>query len=223
MGNNANPLRLVAGLVSSAADVVAAAADQVAGALMTPGTPHEKPAAGVVPVVRPDPQPVPPHGPLNAKMTALLTRALEQSTAEGQEELFNRILDLIVPDEARIISALSDGSHSPLVSVHGLTAAGMLGEALLENAALVGRTANVALPGLTPTYVGHLLALGLVEVGPEDESLKDEYQILLAETAVLQAIRTGSRGPVPGRVVRRTLLLSPLGHALWSACMGEDQ
>lgn len=217
MGNSWNPIRSVAGAVAVVLDLTAAAADRVAG---TVAPVEEKPRP------RPAPEPVAPgpsgpSGPLHEKMNALLARALEQSTNEGREELFHRILDLIVPDEARIISALSDGSASPLVSVHGLTPAGMLGEALLENAALVGRTANVALPALTPTYVGHLLALGLVEVGPEDETLKDEYQILLAETEVLKAIRTGSRGPVPARVVRRTLLLSPLGHALWEATMGE--
>lgn len=157
---------------------------------------------------------------LDAKMQGLLSRALEQSTASGQDELFHRILDQIVPDEARIISALSDGSASPLVSVHALTRAGLLGEALIDNASLVGRTANVALPRLTPTYVGHLIALGLAEIAPEDDDLKDEYQILLADTDVLRAIRSGSRGPVPARVERRTLRLSALGHALWDATTG---
>lgn len=226
MGNSWNPIRSAAGAVAVVLDLTAAAADRVAG---TVAPVEERPRPRPVPESAPAPAPAPapeaaapgPTGPLHDKMNALLTRALEQSTNEGREELFHRILDLIVPDEARIISALSDGSASPLISVHGLTAAGMLGEALLENAALVGRTANVALPALTPTYVGHLLALGLVEVGPEDETLKDEYQILLAETEVLKAIRTGSRGPVPARVVRRTLVLSPLGHALWAATMGE--
>ena len=164
-----------------------------------------------------------PQGHLASTMAGLLTSALEQSTAEAQEALFRRILDCLVPDEARIIGALSDGSRSPMVSVHHLTAAGMLGEAIIERAALVGRTANVALPRMTPTYVGHLLALGLLEVGPEEESLKDEYQILLAETDVLAAVRQGSRGPLPARVVRRTVRLTPLGHSLWAACAGDDR
>ena len=155
-------------------------------------------------------------------MTELLARALEQSTSAGKDELFHRILDQIVPDEARIISALSDGSASPLVSVHALSRAGLLGEALIENASLVGRTANVALPALTPTYVGHLLALGLLETGPEDSDLKDEYQILLADSAVLGAIKTGSRGPLPARVERRTVRLSALGQSLWAASMGPS-
>lgn len=225
MGKSWNPIRSAAGAVAVVLDLTAAAADKVAGTVAPEDVRAPRPPA---PTPEPSPEPAPviepagPTGPLHDKMTALLARALEQSTAEGREELFHRILDLIVPDEARIISALSDGSSSPLVSVHGLTPAGLLGEALIENAALVGRTANVALPALTPTYVGHLLSLGLVEVGPEDEDLKDEYQILLAETEVLQAIRTGSRGPVPARVVRRTLALSPLGHALWAASMGAE-
>lgn len=160
---------------------------------------------------------------LDEKMHALLSRALGQSTTSGQDELFHRILDQIVPDEARMISALSDGSASPLVSVHALNRAGILGEALIENASLVGRTANVALPHLTPTYVGHLLALGLLETGPEDESLKDEYQILLADSAVLKAIRKGSIGPLPARVEKRTVRLSALGIALWGASMGSDE
>lgn len=158
---------------------------------------------------------------LSAKMQTLLARALEQSTTSGQEELFHRILDQIVPDEARIISALSDGSASPMVSVHALNRAGLLGEALIENASLVGRTANVALPALTPTYVGHLIALGLLESQPEDEDLKEEYQILLAESEVLRAIRRGSIGPVPARVEKRTVRLTGLGLALWAASTGD--
>jgi hypothetical protein len=202
------------GLWTAAADAVR----QITGAFvdgLTGTTPPESQPSSA------PPRSVNPSG-LDTKMQALLARALEQSTTSGTEELFHRILDQIVPDEARMIGALSDGTSSPMVSVHALTRAGLLGEALIENASLVGRTANVALPGLTPTYVGHLIALGLLEPGPEDDSLKDEYQILLADTDVLAAIRRGSLGPVPARVVRRTIRLSALGLALWEAAMGPD-
>ncbi len=203
-------------------ELTASVADRLAGTASGPDRASEP--TGPRPATNPEAVPArdgAPTGALYSKMSALLVRALEQSTASGQDELFHRILDQIVPDEARIISALSDGHSSPLVNVHGLTAAGILGEALIDNACLVGRMANVALPHLTPTYVGHLLSLGLVEIGPEDDSLKDEYQILLAETEVLAAVRAGSRGPVPARVVRRTLALSPLGRSLWNATMGD--
>jgi hypothetical protein len=154
---------------------------------------------------------------LDAKMHGLLDRAVGQDTASSRQELFHKVLDQIVPDEARIISALSDGSASPLLNVYARTRAGLGVEVVLENMSLIGKTANLALPQLTPMYVSHLLSLGLVESGPEDSSMKDEYEILAADTAVLQAIKTASRGPIPARIEKYTLQLSGLGLELWAA------
>jgi hypothetical protein len=154
---------------------------------------------------------------LDAKMHGLLDRAIGQNTASSRHELFHKILDQIVPDEARIISALSDGSASPMLNVYARTRAGLGVEVVLENMSLIGKTANLALPQLTPMYVSHLLSLGLVESGPEDSGMKDEYEILAADTSVLQAIKTASRGPIPARIDKYTLQLSGLGLELWAA------
>jgi hypothetical protein len=154
---------------------------------------------------------------LDTKLHALLDRAIEQSTSSSRQELFHKILDQIVPDEARIVGALSDGSASPLLHVYARTRAGLVGEVVLENMSLIGKTANLALPHLTPMYVSHLLSLGLVESGPEDDAMKDEYEILAADTAVLRAVKNASRGPIPARVEKYTLRLSGLGLELWAA------
>jgi Abortive infection alpha len=169
--------------------------------------------------------PAPPRPPLPheiveslyAKMHGLLDRAIEQSTTASRQELFHKILDQIVPDEARIISALSDGSASPLLHVYARTLTGLVGEVVLENMSLIGKTANLALPHLTPMYVSHLLSLGLVESGAEDSAMKDEYEILAADPAVLRAIKNASRGPIPARMEKYTLRLSGLGLELWAA------
>jgi hypothetical protein len=95
------------------------------------------------------------------------------------------------------------------------------GRAALENASLIGRTANVALPQMVPQYVSHLLSLGLVEAGPEDPALATEYEVLMAETSVLAAIKSASRGPLAAKVEKSTLTLSPLGTSLWAAATGE--
>jgi hypothetical protein len=150
-------------------------------------------------------------------MNGLLERAMEQSTTSSRQELFHKILDQIVPDEARIISALSDGSASPLLSVYARTRAGLVGEVVLENMSLIGKTANLVLPHLTPIYVSHLLSLGLLESGAEDAAMRDEYDILAADTAVLKAIKQASRGPNPARIEKYTLRLSGLGLELWAA------
>ncbi|HEU4362823.1 MAG TPA: Abi-alpha family protein [Mycobacterium sp.] len=159
---------------------------------------------------------------LDVKMHALLDRAIGQNTAASRQELFHKIVDQIVPDEARIISALSDGSASPLLNVYARTRTGLVGEVVLENMSLIGKTANLALPHLTPMYVSHLLSLGLVESGPEDPAMKDEYEILAADTAVLGAIKKAGRGPIPAHVDKYTLRLSGLGLELWAAVRGTQ-
>lgn len=157
----------------------------------------------------------PASEPLNARMSRLLDRALNQGTRDSRAEFFQRLVDQLVADEARIIGALSDGQGSPLVNVRSRSRES--GTAELENASLIGRSANVALPGLVPQYVSHLLALGLAEVGPEDSSLKGDYEVLMAESPVLRAMKAAARGPVPARVEKLTLRLSVLGRDLWEA------
>jgi len=159
---------------------------------------------------------------MQSKMSSLLDSALSQSSASSRQMLFHKILDQIVPDEARILGALSDGSSSPLIHVYGRTRAGLVGEVVLENFSLIGKTANLGLPQLTPTYVSHLLSMGLLETGPEDPALKDEYEILAADITVLKAIKQAARGPIPARVDRYTLRLSGLGIELWNATMGRN-
>lgn len=161
-----------------------------------------------------------PAKTLDQKMQSLLDRALDQSTDGSQSELFHRIIDQLVPDEARIISALSDGSASPLVSVRSRTPTGGPGKMVLANASLVGRTANLALPQMTATYVSHLLSLGLLERGPEDPSMKQDYEILMAESYVLKAIKAAGRGPLPARIDKRTVRVTALGRGLWEAATG---
>lgn len=155
---------------------------------------------------------------LNIKMVRLLDRSLEQSTRGSQAELYHSLLDQLISDEARIVGALSDGKGSPLVGVYEFRSRGQ-GTPVLENACLVGRTANVALPDMVPQYVGHLLLLGLVEAGPEDPLMKGDYEVLMAETMVLNALKNASRGPLVAKVEKKVLNLSALGQALWDEAM----
>lgn len=174
----------------------------------------DKPA----PPEKPAPEPEPPTRRLTDKMTGLLDQALNQGTTASKLELYGRILDQLVADEARIVGALSDGAASPLINV---VSRASTRTPVLENAALIGRTANLALPEMVPAYVTHLLSLGLLEVGPEDPALKMDYEVLAAETMVLRAVKASSVGPVGPRIDRRTLRLSPLGLDLWKTAMAN--
>ena len=93
---------------------------------------------------------------------------------------------------------------------------------MLQNACLIGRTANVALPHMVPQYVDHLLSLGLVETGPEDSSRKADYEVLMAEPMVLKAVKNASRGPLIARTEKLSLSLSGLGKGLWAAAVQQQ-
>jgi len=151
-------------------------------------------------------------------LTRLLTRSVEQSSAQAGARLFGAILAELHPDEARILAALSDGTEFAVVHVVArVRALGATGPTVLENASTVGQAAVVALPDCVPWYVSHLQRLGLVRIGPESVPLEDTYDMLLTEPVVREA-RESSPG---SKVIRRSLRMSPLGDALWQAC--QDQ
>jgi hypothetical protein len=157
---------------------------------------------------------------LRRRTQLLLEQGLMQSTLSATIELYNSMLDQLVSDEVRILAAMSGGKAYPLVHVYARTGPHR-GSPLLKNACLVGRMANVALPRVTPWYVTHLIALGLVETGPEDKTQEEDYQILQADLDVIAAIKEGSRGPVNARVERHMLTMSRLGEDFWAAAAGE--
>lgn len=160
---------------------------------------------------------------LGGKLNHLLERALDQNTRGSRIEYFHRLLDQLVADEARILGALSDGSRSPVVTVSVWGQSRATSRPVLENASLIGRTANVALPEMVPQYVSHLRTLGLVDIGPEDRELETDYELLMAETSVLAAIKSGARGPIPAKVERSSLSLSALGAEFWAAATGDSR
>jgi hypothetical protein len=149
-------------------------------------------------------------------MSALLTRSVHDSPTESRRTLHEVLVSELVPDEARILSALSDGSSYPLVHI-ATPGVGKYQKLILENASSVGRAAGVALPDRVHVYVSHLRRLGLVEVGPEDHSLKDEYDILLTEPNLRAAVAGAGKGPRGARIIRRTVRMSDLGRELWGA------
>jgi len=150
----------------------------------------------------------------SALMAELLERSVMQDTKSSKADWHAAVLSQLVPDEARVIAALAEAS-APVPLLHVLPRSGH--SRLLENASLIGRTAALTLPAMTPVYVTHLRALGLVETGPEDEENLKGYELLLADKAVRAALKEGEMGKLPARVLRRTLMLSQRGRELWDS------
>ncbi|RJF80240.1 DUF4393 domain-containing protein [Oleomonas cavernae] len=102
----------------------------------------------------------------------LLQQAVDQSKPQAYDYLFAAILRELVPDEARIISFLSDGARHALVQLHSGT---LLGSAqsrtlMMENVNAVAKNAGASLHESGHYYIGRLKRLGLIEFGPRTRS-----------------------------------------------------
>lgn len=160
---------------------------------------------------------------LSLRMERLLRRSMDQTPSDSRRTLFEHLIAELVPDEARIISALADGSRYPVVDVV-VGGRGGADTVVLGHMSSVGRAAGVANPAFVPAYVGHLLGLGLAELGSEDRSIDDEYQILMTDAVVRDALaEASSAGRRATRTVRRTVAISALGSELWAACQHADE
>jgi hypothetical protein len=151
----------------------------------------------------------------------LLQASLYADTNRSRENLHLRILRAMVPDEARILAALADGSRFPLMHIE--TRGPGVTRTVLANASTVGRVAGVHLNSAVPVYVTHMRDLGLVEEGPQDDSLSDQYALLGSEDYARRAESEAQDSARLGtKVIRRTLHISPLGAELWAACRPEE-
>lgn len=156
-----------------------------------------------------------------ALMADLLDRATDQTTEQAQLYLYSMLLSQLVPDEARLLGALSDGGEHPLLHV-GLGAPIGAPRRVAENFSALGKTASLKLKENTPAYITHLRGLGLLEEGPEDRDQEIKYQIMESEKAVRDIAKQAEKGSAPGmsvRYIRRVIRISSLGRQLWEACL----
>jgi len=117
----------------------------------------------------------------------LLERSLDQRRDTAEIDLLGRLVEQLSCDEARVLSALSDGGFVPACHVFAGSLVGKDSAPILANMSRVGADAGVMLPEYVPNYLTHLLALGLVQTAPEDREAGDRYSMLESEESVREA------------------------------------
>ncbi|MGH8860703.1 MAG: Abi-alpha family protein [Jatrophihabitantaceae bacterium] len=176
-----------------------------------PASPEEQRAADYVRSADPG------AAPLRSAMSELLERSLEATRTDSRDYLYGTIISQLVPDEARIVAALSGGAHFAAADVVQKQRRGKP-RVLLANASAVGRQAGLVTPDNTPTYLTRLQNFGVVEFGPEEEALSVQYDILATDTTVQgarESVEARRRGSV--RIERKVVQLSPFGRQFWTA------
>ena len=107
----------------------------------------------------------PGTAPLRSAMSELLERSVEATRTDSRDYLFGTIISQLVPDEARILAALSDGAHFAAIDVVQKVRRGTT-QTLLAHASAVGRQAGLVAPDNTPTYLTRLRGIRSGRVRP---------------------------------------------------------
>jgi hypothetical protein len=156
--------------------------------------------------------------PLRSAMNELLERSVEADRTASRDYLYGNIISQLVPDEARILAALSDGTPFAACDVVAKHRGRSTTRTVLANASTVGRSAGVVTPDNVPTYVTRLHGFGLVEFGPPDESISMQFDILATDSLVQAAEATiEARRMGTPRLVRKTLTITRFGREFWAA------
>lgn len=156
-------------------------------------------------------------------LQGLMERSLNQRPDKAEQNLFLQLLDQLVPDEARILAAVSDGGSIPVCHLDATNRLGTTSNSVIAHASRVGNEAGVMLGDRVPYYVGHLHELGLLDIGPEDKSLATKYEMIENDSTIRDATsRIENEMHMRARLTRGTAYLSPLGQQLWEVCQSAD-
>jgi hypothetical protein len=157
---------------------------------------------------------------LQRKGADLLHKSTDVDYEEPAHPAYQRIIEELAPDEARILRYLTIEGPQPSVDVRQ-------GKTPLINSPLIGT--NMVAPGLSmigsnagvryldrvPAYLNNLFRLGLIWFSREPLEDPLRYQVLEAQPDVLEALH----GPGKTKTVRRSILLTPFGEDFCRVCL----
>jgi len=150
----------------------------------------------------------------------LLRRSRDVWSTEQGHPAYERILDELAPDEARVLVLLLTHGPQPSVDVRTGGPIGMVSSQLIApGLTMIGPRAGVRYLDHVPAYLNNLFRLGMVWFSRE--SLRDptEYQVVEAQPDVLAALHSVKFA----KVVRRSIHLTPFGEDFCRRCLVEEE
>lgn len=147
----------------------------------------------------------------------LLAASADVHYEEPTHPAYDRILDELAPDEARILRLLCRDGPQPSVDVR--TAGSpivQLGSTMIApGLSMIGPHAGVRYQERVPAYLNNLYRLGLVWFSREPVEDLLRYQVVEAQPDVVAALEEAGRG----RTVRRSIHLTPFGDDFCAVCL----
>lgn len=172
----------------------------------------------------PGPEPAPARkatpSELRDRGAELLRQSADVRFEEDSHPAYARILEVLAPDEARILRLLALKGPRPSVDVRSgmpLVTAGS--QLVAPGLSMIGAEAGCRHLDRVPPYLNNLSRLGLVWFSRETIEDPLRYQVLEAQPEVIDALKEGGRF---ARTVRRSIVLTPFGEDFCAACLPLD-
>lgn len=144
----------------------------------------------------------------------LLDRSADVTDRDDLHPAYDRILDEIAPDEARILRLLATSGAQPSVDVRTARPFGVGSEMIDEGLSMIGELAGCRHLDRTNAYLNNLHRLGLVAF-PHEPVGAERYQVVEVQPSVIDALRRAGRS---NKIVRRSILLTPFGDDFCQTC-----
>ena len=156
---------------------------------------------------------------LRERGAELLRRSADIHYEEDSHPAYARILDVMAPDEARILRFLMDNGAQPAVDVRsgGPLGVGVVAtELVAPGLNKIGAESGCRHVDRIPAYLDNLNRLGLIWFSREQVGDHLRYQVLEAQPEVIEALEEAGRG---ARTIRRSIHLTPFGVDFCALCI----
>src|SRR4051794_23619906 len=158
--------------------------------------------------------PPPPDVRLRERGAQLLAQSADVDYDEPAHPAFERILEELAPDEARILRLLFISGPQPSVDVREAKPLGIASGLIEGGLNMIGSEAGVRFLERVPSYLNNLYRLGLIWFSREPLPDPLRYQVLEAQPEVLTAM-----GQSRSKTIRRSLHLTPFGADFCEVCL----
>ncbi|HEY1651164.1 MAG TPA: Abi-alpha family protein [Acidimicrobiales bacterium] len=156
---------------------------------------------------------------LHARGAELLYRSADVWYSSDIHPAYERILDELAPDEARILRFLATEGPQPSVDVRTGRPFGIGSELVASGLSMIGLRSGVRDLARANAYQNNLFRLGLIWFSREEVD-PVRYQVVEVQPDVAEAIKRAGRLP---RVVRRSIHLTPFGEDFCRTCLPIDE
>jgi hypothetical protein len=157
------------------------------------------------------------HEPsLRERGAELLRRSADMRYDDAEHPAYERILEELAPDEARILRMLVKEGPQAAVDVRtGGPLALANSQLIAPGLTMIGREAGCLRPDRIHAYLNNLERLGLIWFSRETLEEQAPYQVLEAQPEVIEALEKAGRG----RTVRRSIHLTDFGDDFCDMCL----